>query len=69
MEKYYELLYDNIFYERQLVLLLAITDPGYLKVKGYTDSDVKMIKDIADSKIHRQKLLKEYFASQLLNDS
>ena len=66
MDKYYNLLYDNIFYERQLLLLLSITNPEYLKVKGYTQEDINIIKDIADSKIHRQKLLKEYFARELI---
>ena len=33
MDKYYNLLYDNVFYERQIILLLSITNPEYLKIK------------------------------------
>ena len=40
-----------------------------LEQSGFTDNEIKIIKKIALEKVQRQKLLKEYFALQLLNQS
>ena len=40
MDNYYEMLDDCVFYERQLILLLSIINPEYLKVKRYTQNDI-----------------------------
>ena len=56
------------FYERHPTLTLAITSPEYLKVKGYTQKDKEINKNFGEEKIHRQKLLKKYFARNLINE-
>ena len=54
------LIYLKIYrHERSLILLLSLTDSNILKQAGFTDSEIKIIKNIALEKIHRQKSLKE----------
>ena len=65
MENYFISLFENVRHERSLILLLSLTDEGILKQSGFTINEIKIIKNIALEKIHRQKMLKEYYALQL----
>ena len=66
MENYFIKLFDNIHYERSLILLLSLTDPDILRQSKFTDDEIEIIKYIALEKLHRQKILKEYHAMSLL---
>ena len=57
---------EDIQYERSLILLLSITDPGILKQSIFTDDEINKITNLALEKLHRRKCLKEDFALQLL---
>ena len=65
MENYFISLFEDVRHERSLILLLSLTDEGILKQSGFTINEIKVIKNIALEKIHRQKMLKEYYALQL----
>ena len=65
MENYFISLFEDVRHERSLILLLSLTDEGILKQSGFTNNEIKIIKNIALEKIHRQKMLKEYYALQL----
>ena len=65
MENYFISLFEDVRHERSLILLLSLTDEGTLKQSGFTINEIKIIKNIALEKIHRQKMLKEYYALQL----
>ena len=66
MEQYFNTIFEDIRYERLLVLLLSLVEPDILKQRKFTDHEVSIIKDIALEKIFRQKHLKEIFALDLL---
>ena len=65
MENYFISLFEDVRHERSLILLLGLTDEGILKQSGFTINEMKIIKNIALEKNHRQKMLKEYYALQL----
>ena len=65
MENYFISLFEDVRHEKSLILLLSLTDEGKLKQRGFTINEIKIIKNIALEKIHRQKMLKEYYALQL----
>ena len=66
MEQYFYTIFEDIRYERGLILLLSLVEPDILKQSKFTDYEVSIIKDIALEKIFRQKNLKEIFALELL---
>ena len=66
MEQYFSNLFEDIRYERSLVLLLSLIEPDILKQSKFTDHEINIIKDIALDKIHRQRILKEIKAMDLL---
>ena len=66
MEAYFKTIFEDIRYERGLILLLSIVEPDILKQSKFTDHEVGIIKDIALEKIFRQKNLKEIFALEFL---
>ena len=66
MEQYFNTIFEDIRYERSLVLLLSLVEPDILKQSKFTDHEVSIIKDIALEKIFRQKNLKEIFVLDLL---
>ena len=67
MENYFIKLFDNIHYERSLILLLSLTDPNILRQSKFTDDEIEIIQNLALEKLHRQRKLKEYHALQLLD--
>ena len=66
MESYFANLFEDIRFERSLILLLSLTDPDILRQSKFTDHEINIIKDIALDKIHRQRILKEIKAMDLL---
>ena len=66
MEQYFNTVFEDIRYERSLILLLSLIEFDILKQSKFTDREVSIIKDIALEKIFRQKNLKEIVALDLL---
>ena len=66
MEQYFSNLFEDIRYERSVILLLSLTDPDILRQSKFTDPEINIIKDIALDKIHRHCILKEIKAMDLL---
>ena len=68
MENYFIKLFDNIHYERSLILLLSLTDPDILRQSKFNDYEIEIIKNIALEKLHRQRNLKKIVAMDLLEN-
>ena len=68
MEQYFNTIFEDIRYERALIILLSSVEPDILKQSKFTDNEVNIIKDIALEKIFRLRYLKEYFALDLLEN-
>ena len=66
MEAYFNTIFEDIRYERCLILLLSLVEPNILHQSKFTDHEIEIIKNIALEKIHRQKNLKEMVALDLL---
>ena len=66
MEANFSNLFENARHERSLKLFLSLIDPNRLKQSKFTDDEINIIKNLALEKLHRQRMLKEYFALQLL---
>ena len=48
------------------MLLLSLTDPDILRQSKFTDDEIEIIKNLALEKLHRQRILKEHIAMDLL---
>ena len=66
MEQYFATMFEDVRNERSLILLLSLTDPDMLKQPKFTDDEVNIIKKLALEKLHRQRILKEPIAMDLL---
>ena len=66
MEAYFNTIFEDIRHERSLILPLSLTDPDILKQSKFTDDEIKIIKNLALEKLHRQRILKEHIAMDLL---
>ena len=66
MEAYFNTIFEDIRYERSLILLLSLIEPDILKQSKFTDHEIEIIKNIALEKLHRQRNLKEIVALDLL---
>ena len=66
MESYFIKLFEDIRYERSLILLLSLVEPEILRQSKFTDHENNLMKDIALDKINRQRVLKEIRAMDLL---
>ena len=66
MEQYFNTIFEVVRHERSLILLLSLTDPDILKQSKFTDDEKNIIKDFALTKLHRQRILKEHVAMDLL---
>ena len=66
MNQFFSILFEDIRYERSLILVLSLVEPDFLKLSKFTDHEINIIKDIALDKIHRQRILKEIKAMDLL---
>ena len=66
MEAYFPNLFEDIGHERLLILLLSLTDPDILKQSKLTNDEIEIIRNIALEKLHRQRILKEHIAMDIL---
>ena len=66
MEAYFNTIFEDVRHERSLILLLSLTDPDILKQSKFTDDEISKIKILALEKLHRQRILKEVVAMDLL---
>ena len=66
MEAYFNTIFEDVRYERSLVLLLSLVEPDILRQAKFADHEIDIIKNIALEKLHRQRNLKEVVALDLL---
>ena len=66
MEAFFSNLFEDIRHERSLILLLSLTDSDILKQSKFTDNEIKIIRNFALEKLHRQRILEEVAAMDLL---
>ena len=66
MEQYFSTMFEDVRHERSLILLLSLTDSDILKQSKFTDVEINIIRNLALEKLHRQRILKEHFAMDLL---
>ena len=66
MEEYFTTIFEDVRHERSLILLLSLTDPDILKQSKFTNDEINIIKNLALEKLHRQRILKEHIAMDLL---
>ena len=66
MEAYFNTIFEDIRHERSLILLLSLTDPDILRQSKFTDNEIEILKNLALEKLHRQRILKEVVAMDLL---
>ena len=68
MEAYFTTMFEDARRERSLILLLMLTDSGILKQSKFTVHEINTTKKPAPETLHRQRILKEYVASSLLQE-
>ena len=66
MEQYFAVMFEEVRHGRLLIILLSLTDPDLLKQVKFTDHEIKIIKNLALEKLHRQRILNEEVAIALL---
>ena len=66
MEAYFNTIFEDIRHERSPILLLSLVEPDILKQSKFTIDEIEIIKNIALEKVHRQRILKEVIAMDLL---
>ena len=66
MEQYFSNLLEDVRYERSLILLLSLVESDILKESKFTDDEIIIIKNLALEKLHRQRILKEIIAMDLI---
>ena len=66
MEQYFSTTFEDVRHERSLILLLSLVEPSILKQSKFNDHEIEIIKNIALEKLHRQRILKEHIAMDLL---
>ena len=66
MKNYFAMTFAVFRHERSLILVFSVSEPDILKQKKFTDNEIDIIKKIALEKLHRQRILKETIAIDLL---
>ena len=66
MEQNFNTIFEDIRYERSLILLLSLVEPDILKQSKYKDHEIETINYIALEKLNRQRNLKEIIALEIL---
>ena len=56
MEQYFSNLFEDIRYERSLILLLSLTDHDIVRQSKFFDHEIDIIKKLASEKLHRQNI-------------
>ena len=59
MEQYFNTIFEDIRYERSLILLLSLVEPDILKQSKFNDHEIDIIKNIGLEKLHRQRNLRQ----------
>ena len=68
MEQYFTTMFEDVRHDRSLILLLSLSDSDILKKSKFTHYEINTTKNLAPGKLHRQRILKEYVASSLLEE-
>ena len=68
MEQFFNTIFQDIRYERAVLLFLSLLEPDILRQAKFNDHEIKNIKDIALEKKVRQRNLKEIVALDLLEE-
>ena len=66
MEAYFNTIFEDVRHERSLILLYSLVEPSILKQSKFTDQEIEIFKNLALEKLHRQRILKEHVALDLL---
>ena len=66
MEQYFTAIFEDVRHERSLIVLLSLVEPDTLKQNKFTDDEINIIKNLAFEKLHRQRILEEHIAMDLL---
>ena len=66
METYFKTIFEDNRHERSLILSLGLVEPNILKQSKFTDHEIEIIKNLALEKLHRQRVLREHLAMDLL---
>ena len=66
MEQYLSTMFEDVRHERSLILLLSLPDPDILRQSKFADDEKEIIKNLALEKLHRQRILEEHVAMDLL---
>ena len=66
MEQNFSNLFEDVRHKRSLILLLSLVEPDMFEKSKFTDHEINIIKDLALDKIHRQRILREIKAMDLL---
>ena len=66
MEAYFNTIFEDVRHERSLILLFSLVEPGILKQSRFTDHEIEIIKNLGLEKLHRQRILNEHIAMDLL---
>ena len=66
MEAHFNTIFEDVRYERCLIVLLSLVKPDIFKQSNFTDHEIDIIKDIALEKLHRQRNGNEIVALDLL---
>ena len=68
MEAYFATKFEDVRHERSLILFLSLTDPDILKQSKFTHDEIEIMKSLAFEKLHKQRILKEHVAMDLLEN-
>ena len=47
MEQYFAVMFEDVRYERSLILLLSLTDSNIMRQSKFTDHEIDIIKNLA----------------------
>ena len=68
MDAYFSIMFEVVRLERSLILLLSLVEPDLSKQSKFTDHENDIIKSIALENLHRQRILEESIALDLLEE-
>ena len=66
MEASFNSIFEDVRHERSLILMLSLVEPSILKQSKFNDHEFEIVKNLVLEKLHRQRILKEHIALDLL---
>ena len=66
MEQSFATMFEDVRYKQSIIVPLSLTDLDIIKKSKFTDDERNLIKNLVLEKLHRQRILKEQFAMDLL---